>query len=312
MTNNLSMIFSADVSGKPPTDFSNDFRKFEQFSQLNSGGKADLIVCRDSNLGRPVVLKKLRKDVANYDKELSRLLREARITAQLQHPATVPLYEMGQDDDGNWYFAMKKIEGQTLFEIIVGLYHREENVEKHFNLTRLLNIFCQVCDALSYAHARGVIHRDIKPENIIIGMFGEVTLIDWGVAKVWGMPNEGDDQKGNDRGGTPLYMSPEQILGHKPVDERTDVFSMGIVLYEMMTQREPFRGPTIQDTFNNIINSEPNEPRKAAPHRFIPIPVEQICLKAIAKDPAERFQSMDEMAAAINSFQNEALMRGSI
>ena len=312
MTNNLSMIFSADVSGKPPTDFSNDFRKFEQFSQLNSGGKADLIVCRDSNLGRPVVLKKLRKDVANYDKELSRLLREARITAQLQHPATVPLYEMGQDDDGNWYFAMKKIEGQTLFEIIVGLYHREENVEKHFNLTRLLNIFCQVCDALSYAHARGVIHRDIKPENIIIGMFGEVTLIDWGVAKVWGMPNEGDDQKGNDRGGTPLYMSPEQILGHKPVDERTDVFSMGIVLYEMMTQREPFRGPTIQDMFNNIINSEPNEPRKAAPHRFIPIPVEQICLKAIAKDPAERFQSMDEMAAAINSFQNEALMRGSI
>ena len=312
MSNNLSMIFSADVSGKPPTDFSNDFRKFEHFSQLNSGGKADLIVCRDSNLGRPVVLKKLRKDVANYEKELSRLLREARITAQLQHPATVPLYEMGQDDEGNWYFAMKKIEGQTLFEIIVGLYHREENVEKHFNLTRLLTIFCQVCDALSYAHARGVIHRDIKPENIIVGMFGEVTLIDWGVAKVWGMANEGDDQKGNDRGGTPLYMSPEQILGHKPVDERTDVFSMGIVLYEMMTQREPFRGPTIQDTFNNIINNEPSEPRKAAPHRFIPEPVQQICLKAMAKDPAERFQSMDKMAAAINSFQNEALMRGSV
>ncbi len=312
MTNNLSMIFSADVSGVPPVEFSNDYRKFQQFKALSSGGKADLIVCKDNNLGRPVVLKKLRKDVANYEKELSRLLREARITAQLQHPATVPLYEIGQDDEGHWYFAMKKIEGQTLFEIIVGLYHREPAIEKRFNLTRLLNIFRQVCDAMSYAHARGVIHRDIKPENIIVGMFGEVTLIDWGVAKVWGMPNEGDDQKGNDRGGTPLYMSPEQILGHKPVDERTDIFSMGIVLYEMMTQKEPFRGPTIQDTFNNIINNDAMAPRKAAPHRFIPETIERICLKSIAKDPADRFQSMNEMAEAISDFQNEALMRGSV
>ena len=312
MTNNLSMIFAADVSGEPPEDFSNDFRKYHQFQALGSGGKADLVVCKDTNLGRPVVLKKLRKDVANYEKELSRLLREARITAQLQHPATVPLYEIGKDDEGNWYFAMKKIEGQTLFEIIVGLYNREPKIERHFNLTRLLNIFRQVCDALSYAHSRGVIHRDIKPENIIIGMFGEVTLIDWGVAKVWGMPNEGDEQKGVDRGGTPLYMSPEQILGHKPVDERTDVFSMGIVLYEMMTQREPFRGPTIQDTFNNIINNAPLEPRQAATHRFIPVTIESICLKAMEKDPANRFQSMDEMAEEINKFQNEALMRGSV
>ncbi len=224
------MIFAADVSGEVPAEFSNEYRKYHHFTQLSTGGKADLFVCKDSNLGRPVVLKKLRKDVANYDKELSRLLREARITAQLQHPATVPLYELGTDDEGNWYFAMKKIEGQTLFEIIVGLYNREPSVEKHFNLTRLLDVFRQVCDALSYAHTRGVIHRDIKPENILVGMFGEVTLIDWGVAKVWGMPNEGDEEKGNDRGGTPLYMSPEQILGHKPVDERTDVFSMGIVL----------------------------------------------------------------------------------
>ena len=312
MTNNFSMIFAADVSGEPPKDFSNGHRKYHSFRALGSGGKADLFVCRDSNLGRPVVIKRLRKDVANYEKELARLLREARITAQLQHPATVPLYEIGRDDEGNWYFAMKKIEGQTLFEIIVGLYNREPAIEKHFNLTRLLDIFRQVCDAMSYAHSRGVIHRDIKPENIIVGMFGEVTLIDWGVAKVWGMPTEGDEKKGDDRGGTPLYMSPEQILGHKPVDERTDIFSMGIVLYEMMTQREPFRGPTIQDTFNNIINNEPMRPREAATDRFIPETIESICLKAIAKEPADRFQSMDQMATAINQFQNEALMRGSV
>jgi len=312
MTNNLSMIFAADVSGDLPDQFSNDFRKYDQIRPLNSGGKADLFVGKDRNLGRPVVLKKLRRDVANYDKELARLLREARITAPLQHPATVPLYELGVDDKGNWYFAMKKIEGQTLFEIIVGLSKREPAIEKHFNLFRLLNIFRQLCDALNYAHTRGVIHRDIKPENILIGMFGEVTLIDWGVAKVWGMPNEGDENKGADRGGTPLYMSPEQILGHKPVDERTDVFSMGIVLYEMLTQREPFRGPTIQDTFKNIINNDPVKPQEVAAHRFVPVAIADICLKAMEKDPADRYQSMDAMGEAINQFQNDALMRGSV
>jgi serine/threonine protein kinase len=306
------MIFAADVSGIPPEEFTNAYKKYTQCAPMKAGGKAELFVCKDTNLGRPVVLKKLRSDVADYEKELARLLREARITAQLQHPATAPLYEIGQDDEGHWYFSMKKIEGQTLFEIIVGLYNREPSIEKHFNLTRLLNIFIQVCDALSYAHARGVIHRDIKPENIIVGMFGEVTLIDWGVAKVWGMPNEGDEQRGNDRGGTPLYMSPEQVLGHRLVDERTDVFSMGIVLYEMMTQKEPFRGPTIQETFNNVINTEPMPPRTAAPHRFIPPTLERICLKAIEKEPKDRFASMDEMVEAINDFQNQALMRGSV
>lgn len=311
MTSNLSMIFAADVSGVPPKEFSNAFRKYVDFRQVNSGGKADLFVCHDSNLGRPVMLKKLRKDVKDYNKELGRLLREARITSQLQHPATVPLYEIGQDDDGQWYFSMKKIEGQTLFEIIVGLAKREPDVEKHFNLPRLLTIFNQIGDALSYAHTRGVIHRDIKPENVIVGMFGEVTLIDWGAAKVWGMATEGDERKGEERGGTPLYMSPEQILGHRPVDERTDVFSMGIVLYEMLAQREPFRGRTIQDTFDNIVNSEPLAPRKAAPHRFIPVTIEGICLKAIKKDPADRFSSMKEMVGEINDFMNEALMRGS-
>lgn len=309
MQNNLSMIFAADVSGLPPEDFSNGFKKYHDIQPLSSGGKADLFVCRDTNLGRPVVLKKLRADVPNYEIELARLLREARITAQLQHPGTAPLYEIGQDTEGQWYFSMKKIEGQTLFEIIVGLHHREPLIEKHFNLTRLLNVFTQVCDALGYAHTRGVIHRDIKPENIIVGMFGEVTLIDWGVAKVWGMPNEGNEQGGEDRGGTPLYMSPEQILGHKLVDERTDIFSIGIVLYEMMTQKEPFRGPTIQDTFNNIINTKPVPPQEAAPHRFIPTKLEKICLKALEKEPADRFASMDELLEAINEFQNRALMR---
>ena len=187
----LSMVFVADVEGQPPEKISNGFKKYAHFRQLNSGGKANLIACKDTNLGRPVVLKMLRPELSEDRVELGRLLREARITAQLQHPATVPLYELGQDDNGDWFFAMKKIQGHTLFEIIVGLARREKPFESEFNLNRLLSILTQVGEALSYAHARGVIHRDVKPENVIVGMFGEVTLIDWGSAKVGACPMMG-------------------------------------------------------------------------------------------------------------------------
>jgi len=247
------MVMVADIEGQPPERISNGFAKYCNFHSLNEGGKATLSSCKDTNLGRRVVLKMLRKELRGDQVELRRLIREARITAQLAHPATVPMYELGQTDQGDWFFAMKKIDGWTLFEIIVGLAQRNEQIEQNFDLNRLLSIFTQVGDALVYAHARGVIHRDVKPENIIVGMFGEVTLIDWGAAKVWGMPNDGDESTAGDRGGTPLYMSPEQVTGNRMVDERTDVYSLGVVLYEILCQREPFRGAKIADTFDNIV-----------------------------------------------------------
>ena len=305
------MIFVADIEGQPPERISNGYAKYTNFQPLTDGGKASLTVCKDTNLGRSVVLKSLRPEIAEDPVELRRLLREARITAQLQHPATVPMYELGQNEEGHWFFSMKKIDGQTLFKIIVGLAQRDPDYERQFTFSNLLQIFLQVGDALRYAHARGVIHRDIKPENILVGMFGEVTLIDWGAAKVWGMPYEADETTPNQRGGTPLYMSPEQILGHKTVDERTDIFSMGIVLYEMLAQREPFRGRTITDTFDNVIDREPMPPSEAAPDRFIPPEIEAICLKAISKEPSDRFNTIAEMINAIKQFMDNALQRAS-
>ena len=306
------MVMVADIEGQLSGGISNGFDKYCDFRSLNEGGKATLTSCKDMNLGRRVVLKMLRKELQDSPVELRRLIREARITAQLAHPATVPMYELGQNDVGDWYFAMKKIDGWTLFEIIVGLAQRKEQVEKDFDLNRLLNILTQVGEAMIYAHARGVIHRDIKPENIIVGMFGEVTLIDWGAAKVWGVPNDGDETTPGDRGGTPLYMSPEQVTGNRMVDERSDVYSLGVVMYEMLCQREPFRGAKIADTFNNIVNREPKSPRSVAPHRFIPLALEEICLRAMQKKPADRFQSVSDFVAAINKFRSDALMRGSV
>lgn len=307
----LSMVNVADVESPPPQTISNSYAKYTRFKELNSGGKAVLYSCFDTNLGREVVLKKLRPEYRDDKIELRRLLREAKITAQLQHPATPPLYELGQDDQGNWFFAMKKIAGFTLFEIIVSLAQRKPEAEAHFTLARLLSIFTQIGDALQFAHLRGIIHRDIKPENVIVGMFGEVNLIDWGVAKVWGMPyDDGDEEHAHIRGGTPLYMSPEQVLGHRPVDERSDIFSMGIVLYEMLAQREPFRGRETRETFDNIINEEPTPPSVAAPHRSIPKPLDEICIRAMQKNPADRYQSMRVMVDAVEGFLAAAIERG--
>lgn len=307
----LKMVMVSDIEGELPPTVSNAFAKYTDFKSLGEGGKASLVSCKDTNLGRRVVLKMLRPDIADDQIELRRLIREARITSQLQHPATVPLYELGQDDKGNWYFAMKKIEGHTLFEIISGLAQRDPQMEREFNLNRLLGILTQIGDALNYAHVRGVVHRDIKPENIIVGMFGEVTLIDWGAAKIWGLPNEGDETTPGQRGGTPLYMSPEQVTGDRLVDERSDIFSLGVVMYEMLAQREPFRGVNIAATFDNIVHRQPRKPREAAPHRFIPLPLENICLKAIEKNPNNRYQTMREFMEAINQYRSEALMRAS-
>ena len=308
----LPAIYVSGTDAAAPELVNNDFTKYVGFKPYATGGKAELRSCRDTNLGRNVVLKSLRDEYKDDKRELQRLIREARITAQLQHPCTVPIYELGTDDQGRFFFAMKQVAGRSLFNVIVGLARRVSEDETEFTLDRLLQIFSQVGEALCYSHAMGVIHRDIKPENVLVGQFGEVTLLDWGSAKVWGMPNEGDDDKVQDRGGTPLYMSPEQVLGHRHLDERTDIFSMGIVLYEMLAQREPFRGENVRATFDNIVNEDPERIRDVAPHRDVPEKLEGICLRAMQKEPRNRYGSMSEMIGEVRRFRNDAMLRGSV
>jgi serine/threonine protein kinase len=304
-------IYVAEVDTVVPPYITNDFSKYTDLRKLTQGGKAGLWLAKDTNLGREVVIKRLKPELAGDRRELRRLIREARITAQLQHTGSVPLYELGRDTDGNWYFAMKRVRGNNLFEILVKLSTGDADAVKEYTLNRLISIYLDVCDTLAYAHVRGIIHRDIKPENVLVGSFGEVVLLDWGVAKVWGMPNEGDEDTVRDRGGTPLYMSPEQVLGNHYIDERSDIFSLGILLYEVLAIREPFRGPQIRDTFDNIIHESPLPPSEAAPDRHVPKPLERICLKALQKKPQDRYQSVTELVDDIEEFLNQALMKGS-
>lgn len=302
-----------------PADFVNDFSKYSFIGPMLGGGGGQLLAFRDNCLGRNVAIKKLSPEAQNDAWERRRLIREARITAQLGHPNTVPVYELGRDDEGNLYFAMKKIEGEDFFRILSRIARDDKETKKRYDLDSLLEIVIQAANAVAYAHAHGVIHRDLKPENILVGMYGAVYVMDWGIAKVWGMSNETfvEDfgtqnehferlKESGQRPGTPLYMSPEQVR-NVLIDERSDIFSMGVVLYEMLALREPFRGRNINETFDKILNHEPPPPSQVAKIHTFPARFDEVCAKAFAKNPAMRYQNMNDMIREIKSVRAEAL-----
>lgn len=283
--------------------------------EMSRGGSAVLRSGLDSLIGRMVAIKSLLPENTKDRRERRRLLREARVTAQLQHPNTVPVYDIGDDQEQGVYFVMKRISGENFFEVLKRVAHGDEATTEAFPIERRLDIVADACQALAYAHARGVIHRDFKPENIWVGNFGEVVLLDWGVAKVWGHTDDNqpisrstlkaqlhqDEHQlqtltaGGQRPGTPLYMSPEQVDGNRGIDERSDIFSAGVVLYEILALREPFRGANIDETFANIRNKDVQPPGERSPDRGIPAAADRVVMRAIQKRPGDRYQSMRDL-----------------
>ena len=319
-----------DLPKEPPRGLG----KYQNFRPMAQGGSAILRSCWDPIIGRTIAVKTLLPELKNDLTERRRFLREARVTAQLQHPNTVPVYEVGDDGFEGLYSTMKRISGENFFEILKRIARDDAQTLEYFPVARRLEIVIDTCQALRYAHARGVIHRDIKPENIWVGNFGEVILLDWGVAKVWGHaehnepvrqstlktePPKTEDPKtdaptgdqlrtltaGGQRPGTPLYMSPEQVAGKRTIDERTDIFSVGVVLYEMLAIREPFRGANIDETFENILHKDPVPPSQRSPERQIPEVLEKITMKALQKDPSKRQQSMRELILELEAASSQ-------
>ena len=317
---NYPGIFLSSTDNALPDWFSNDYHKYTNFQMIDGGGHGVLVSCDDLNLGRKVAIKTLKPEHENSSLDRKRLLREARVTAQLAHPNIIPVYEIGKNPQGQIYFSMKKVEGENLFKVLVRIAQGDSHTSEQYTLDRLLSIVTQIAHALTYAHTHGVIHRDVKPENIFLGLFGEVYLMDWGVAKVWGMPaDELSEPQAIDihadlaitaagqRPGTPLYMSPEQIRGTPPIDERTDIFSLGVVLYEVLAQQEPFRGATVQETFTNILHKTPSPPSKIATHHSVPPELDAICRRALKKTPGHRFQSIRQMLEHIEQFRARSI-----
>ncbi|MEM9187060.1 MAG: serine/threonine-protein kinase [Planctomycetota bacterium] len=297
--------------------------KYQGFREMARGGAAVLRSAVDTLTGRTVAIKTLLPELRGNLQEQRRFLREARVTAQLQHPGVVPVYEIGRDEREGLYFAMKRISGENYFEALKRIARGDGQTAADFPVARRLDIVIDAAMALAYAHTRGVIHRDVKPENLWVGNFGEVVLLDWGAAKVWGQPDELLQRPSpadslaleeespplqaltvaGQRPGTPLYMSPEQVAKNGAIDERTDIFSTGVVLYEMLTFREPFRGRVIAETFANIASLTPPPPSEVAPPALspgtLPAELDATILRAIAKKPADRHPTMFALIAEL-------------
>ena len=316
--NKGSNIFqSGDTDAVLPRAWKSGSLKYDELKPLSEGGTAKLFSTLDLNLQRSVAYKTLHEDLRNSEMETTRFLREARVTANIQHPGTVPLYELGRDRDGQLFFTMKKVDGQDLREILFDLRQEVPEVVEKFPLPRLLDILIQVCQTIAYSHNLGVIHRDLKPANIIVGKFGEVYVLDWGLAKVLGAPsladpkdikNEKSDTTLTPVGrhyGTPMYMPPEIAKGEPDLDGRTDVFSLGIILFEMLTLSFFVEGTDPYEIKKQILERPLPLPREIAPHRNIPRDLQAICMKALKRNKFDRYSSVSTFLEDLQRYRHQ-------
>jgi serine/threonine-protein kinase len=258
--------------------------------RIGKGGMGEVMGARDEQVGRDVAIKRMRK--ANpSERAIARFLREASIQGRLEHPAIVPVHEIGKDTDGLPFFVMKKLSGTTLARIL----ERPGGDRGQYPLQRVLRAFAEVCLAIEFAHVRGIIHRDLKPDNIMLGDFGEVYVLDWGVAKVIGEEDgdfadvdSGSGEHATQQGtaiGTPGYMSPEQVQG-RPVDGKCDVYTLGCLLFEILAG-EPLH-PRGVDGMSSAVQGRDARPSVRAPKRGIAPELDAICVEATASSPADR------------------------
>jgi serine/threonine-protein kinase len=276
--------------------------RYAYFKTIARGGKSLIQSCKDMHLGRIVCHKSLLAEFADDAIEQKRLLREARVSAMLQHPNTMPTYELGRNRQGHYYFTMKLVHGYTFREII--------DFRERYDITQLLDIIVQVAYALEYAHTHGVIHRDVKPENILVGPFGEILLLDWGLAKVRSEDGEASEIDDIDPAaaptelgmtgfqklqGTVCYMSPEQALRAPNIDGRTDIYSLGVLLYEAITGDTPAQGNSMDKLLASVKNDVPAAPSALSGSMPITKELEKTIMQCLHKDPQYRMPNVGEL-----------------
>ncbi len=282
---------------------------------IGVGGMGEVRLCRDEALGRDVAHKTLIGDRGASPAATRRFLREARVQGQLEHPSIVPVYDLGSAPDGRPFFTMRRVQGHTLEAVIRALGRGDAPMAESFSRRKLLEAFVRVCLAVDYAHARGVLHRDLKPSNVMLGDFGEVYVLDWGVAKLVaerataapvvvsdGVVSDGKAGGGERKVGTPGYMAPEQILGMDgSQDARTDVYALGAILFEILTLRRLHAGATPDEA---VYLSTTRRPLRSPfdGKEGVPPELAALCERATAVDRAERCAGARELAAAVERY----------
>jgi serine/threonine-protein kinase len=281
-----------------------------------TGGIGRVWLAHDHRVGRDVALKELRPERAGNPVAWVRFLKEAQITGQLEHPGIVPIYEVGQrPDEEAPFYTMRFVRGRTLAEAVAAFHQKRARGEAApLELRELLTSFVGVCNAVAYAHSRGVLHRDLKPHNVVLGDYGEVMVLDWGLAKLVDQTEVPDDPtpavapkedgEATMQGqvlGTPGYMAPEQAAGRLDrLSPATDVYGLGAMLYEVLTGKAPFAGSESTAVLRKVIHQTPARPRALVP--TAPAALEAVCLKALAKQPADRYASAKALAAEVEHF----------
>ena len=316
-----------------------------------TGGMGAIISATDQNLRRDVAMKVVLSGAEAKPELIQRLVTEARITGQLQHPNIIPLYELGVTKDGVVFYTMRLVEGITLNDVLRKIREKDAATIRDYPLPVLLTVFQKVCDAVAFAHSRGVVHRDLKPDNIMLGGFGEVMVMDWGLAKVLGSdPADDPDtalmsrdeiQRIDDNTyqtvsgaikGTPRFMAPEQAMGQSfDIDERTDVYALGAILYSILTLHPPISGDSVDEVLKrvatgaiaapteyNLVSSttslesdaesnarEIQEPLlEHCPDRRIPASLSAVAMKALARRKKNRYRDVAEIQREIEAYQH--------
>jgi serine/threonine protein kinase/formylglycine-generating enzyme required for sulfatase activity len=281
---------------------------------LGAGGVGLVTSALDRTIGRRVAIKTLKQGKRAEKAARRRFVDEGHVTAQLEHPNIVPVYDMGWLPDGQPYYTMRIVKKQSLRDVLTN-----PELKAQWPLVRLLGAFLQVSRAIAYAHARGILHQDIKPENVLLGDFGEVYLADWGLARAMRegtveIPPHGEISGGPPDGissqtsGTPGYIAPEVLRHEGEINELADLFALGVVLYELLTGTHPFDGGGNPGAaLLATIERTPRRPRDVV--ASCPLLLEDLCLKMLSKDRRERPASADEVAAEVEAFLEGAKER---
>jgi serine/threonine protein kinase len=320
-------------SATGPRPEANPRQRYERQKKLGEGGGGEVELVRDNDIFRLVAIKRLKKDLHN-PWVLKRFVEEIRTVGHLEHPNIVPIHDVGMDEEGQYYFIMKYVHGESLESVIRKLKNGDPYYHQKYTFEYRTNIFAEILKAIEFAHHHGIIHRDLKPANIMIGPYGEVQVMDWGIAKqIHKVParklpeklledieasirESGDMTLAEERAfksqqnfliGTPSYMAPEQVLGkNDQLDERTDIYSLCALFYEFLTLR-PCLSPkkNLQETLQGVLKEKPRMATYVHSKYQLAVPADlgHFVKKGLAKEPGKRYQSVSEMRTLLQRIQ---------